>query len=70
VVEWTFSHTDVDVSFGAPEEIKVVHLRTKEKYNMCCISVSINEAVVGYIPLPLQYCEMWLKLLYSNKLYY
>ncbi|KAG1760799.1 hypothetical protein EDD22DRAFT_848224 [Suillus occidentalis] len=70
VVECAFSHTDVDVSFGALEEIEVVHPRTKEKYNTCRISVSINKVVVGYIPLPLQYRETWLELSYNNKLYY
>jgi hypothetical protein len=70
LAECAFSHTDVNVSFGAPEEIEVVHPRTKEKYNTCRISVSIDEAVVGYIPLPLRYRETWLELSYSNELYY
>lgn len=70
MAECDYNETDVDVIFGAPEEIEVVHPRTKEKYNTCRISVSIDKAVVGYIPLPLRYRETWLELSYSNVLYY
>ncbi|KAG2335997.1 hypothetical protein BDR05DRAFT_953663 [Suillus weaverae] len=70
VAECEFDETDVNVIFGAPEEIQVVHPRTKEKYRTCRVSVSIDKALVGYIPLPLRYRETWLELSYSNVLYY
>ncbi|KAG2335984.1 hypothetical protein BDR05DRAFT_953682, partial [Suillus weaverae] len=55
--------------YRPPEQIDVVHPLTKELFKTCRVPIIQAKRLVGYIPLPLRYQQVWLELSYCIVLY-
>lgn len=63
--ECSFDQALTDITFGPPEEADMIDGETKETFQTGRVPVMQAKQLIGYVPLPLRYRQVWLELSYQ-----
>ncbi|KAG1828302.1 hypothetical protein DFJ58DRAFT_849130, partial [Suillus subalutaceus] len=67
--ECVIDKTAAGTTYRPPEKINLVDSKTKESVQTCRVPVMEGKHLIGYIPLPMRYQQVWLDLSYCIILY-